>query len=83
MIYGFPVDSSCRLWIVPLFHGSSRFENLILPHHSRFNVTCASNKEEINDDDERFLAHASCFMVYGLGNRPSSVDDHVLFGGEG
>ena len=45
------VDSSCRLLIVPLFRGSSRFESLILSHHSRFNVTCECNKEEINDDE--------------------------------
>ena len=44
------VDSSCRPLIVPLFRGSSRFESLILSHHSRF--TCECNKEEINDDDE-------------------------------
>ena len=32
---------------MPLFRGSSRFESLILSHHSRF--TCECNKEEIND----------------------------------
>ena len=26
--------------------------NLILSHHSRFNVTCECNKEEIDDDDD-------------------------------
>ena len=31
--------------------GSSRFESLILSNHSRFNITCECNKEEINDDD--------------------------------
>ena len=46
------VDSSCRLLIVPLFRGSSRFVILILSHHSRFNVACECNKEEINDDDD-------------------------------
>ena len=46
------VDSSCRLLIVPLFRGSSRFESLVLSHHSRFNVTCECNTEEINDDDD-------------------------------
>ena len=47
------VDRSCRLLIVPLFRGSSRFESLILSHHSRF--TCECNKEEINDgDDDNF-----------------------------
>ena len=29
------VDSNCRLLIVPPFRGSSRFESLILSHHSR------------------------------------------------
>ena len=29
------VDSKCRLLIVPPFRGSSRFESLILSHHSR------------------------------------------------
>ena len=44
------VDSRCRLLIVPLCRGSSRFESLILSHHSRF--TCECTKEEINDDDD-------------------------------
>jgi len=44
------VDSSCRLLIVPLFRGSSRFESFIVSHHSRF--TCECNKGEINDDDD-------------------------------
>ena len=43
-------DSSCRLLIVPLFRGSSRFESLILSHHSRFTGEC--NKEDIDDDDD-------------------------------
>jgi hypothetical protein len=29
------VDSNCRLLVLPLFCGSSRFESLILSHHSR------------------------------------------------
>jgi len=41
------VDSSCRLLIVPLFRGSSRFESLILSH-----LSCECNKEEIDDDDD-------------------------------
>ena len=36
--------------IVPLFRGSSRFESLISPHHSRFNVACECKKKEIHDD---------------------------------
>ena len=40
--------------------GSSRFESLILSHHSRFNVTCECNKEEINDDDEAGAARHAC-----------------------
>ena len=46
------VDSSCRLLIVPLFRGSSRFESLILSHHSGFSVACECNEEDINDDDD-------------------------------
>ena len=45
------VDSSCRLFIVPLFRGSSRFESSILSHHSR-RVTCECHTEDIKDDDE-------------------------------
>ena len=30
------VDSSCRLLILSLFRGSSKFESLIFSHHSRF-----------------------------------------------
>ena len=48
------LDSNCRLLIVPLFRGSSRFESLILSHYSRF--TCECNKEEINDDDNDDLS---------------------------
>ena len=48
------VGSSCRLLKVPLFRGSSRFESLILSHHSRFTREC--NKEEINDDDDECVA---------------------------
>ena len=33
------VDRSCRLLVLPLFRGSSRFETLILSRRSRFNVT--------------------------------------------
>jgi len=56
------VDSSCRLLIVPLFRGSSRFVSLILSHHSRFTREC--NKEDINDDDD------GCgIRVYGPGIR--------------
>ena len=44
-------DKSCRLLIVPLFRGSSRFESLILSHHSRFNVTCECHQENIDDED--------------------------------
>ena len=36
--------------IVPLFRGSSRFESLILTHHSRYKVTCECNEEDINDE---------------------------------
>ena len=43
------VDSICRLLIVPLFRGSSRFESLILSHHSR-RVTCECDEEDIDDD---------------------------------
>ena len=46
------VESRCRLLIVPLFRGSSRFESLILSHHPRFNVKCECHTEEINDDDD-------------------------------
>ena len=31
---------------------SSRFESLILSHHSRYKVTCECNEEDINDDDD-------------------------------
>ena len=40
----------CRLLIVPLFRGSSRFASLIFSHHSRF--TCECNREKIYDDDD-------------------------------
>ena len=36
--------SNCRLLIVPPFRGSSRFESLILSHHSRRKVACACNE---------------------------------------
>jgi len=44
--------------MVPLFHGSSRFESLILSHHSSF--TCECNKEDINDDDDLKLTTWAC-----------------------
>jgi len=56
------VDSRCMLLIVPLFHGSSRFESLILSHHSRFECEC--NTEEINDDDD---VQGLEFRVWGSG----------------
>jgi len=40
-----------------LFRGSSRFESLILSHHSRF--TCKCNKEDTNDDDDAQPARAA------------------------
>ena len=46
------VNSSCRLLIVPLFRGSSRFAILILSHHSS-KVTCECNEEDIDDDDDK------------------------------
>ena len=52
------VDRSGRLLIVPLFRGSSRFESLILSHHSRF--TCECNKEDINDDDDDDVNRVKC-----------------------
>ena len=45
------VDSICRLLIVPLFRGSSRFESLILSQHFR-RVTCECDEEDVNDDDD-------------------------------
>jgi len=57
---------SCRLLILPLFRGSSRFESLILSHHSRFNVTCECNKVELNDDG----------LVAG-GAEPAVVREHA------
>ena len=38
------VDSNCRILIVTLFRGSSRFESLILSHHSRRRVACECNE---------------------------------------
>ena len=68
------VDSSCRLLIAPLFRGSSRFESLIVSHHSKF--ICECNKKEINDDGTRrgdeahvyvYIAHAGlCFCLVQL-----------------
>ena len=40
---------SFNVTAVQFQRGSSRFESLILSHHSRF--TCECNEEEINDDD--------------------------------
>ena len=31
---------------------SSRFQSLILSHHSRLKITCECNEEDINDDDD-------------------------------
>ena len=44
------VESRCRLLIVPLLRGSSRFQSSILSHHVRFK--CGFDKEEVHDDDE-------------------------------
>ena len=46
------VYSSCRLLIVPLFHGSCRFASLILSHQFRFDDPGECNEEEINDNDD-------------------------------
>ena len=43
-------ESSCRLLIMPLFRGSSRFESLISSHHPRYKVTCECDEEDINDE---------------------------------
>ena len=40
------LNGSGRLLIVPLFRGSSRFESLILSHHSRYKVTCECNEKD-------------------------------------
>ena len=58
------VDSSRRFLIVPLFRGSSRFESLILSHHSRF--TCECNREEIDDDDDDDFEVFFLFDQYGF-----------------
>jgi len=63
------VDSSCRLLIVPLFRGSSRFESLILSHHSRFNVTCECNTETINDDEPCLLRNQTLGWLPGKLSR--------------
>ena len=60
------VDSSCRLLIVPLFIGSSRFESLMLSHHSRYKVTCECSEEDINDDDDDDHLCCGC-RVWVLG----------------
>ena len=54
---------------MPLFRGSSRFESLILSHHSRFTSEC--NKEEINDDDDA-CCRGSC-SDRAPTNMPSSA----------
>jgi len=59
------VESSCRLLIVPLFRCSSRFESLILSHHSRF--TCKCNKEDINDDADDDLANVNIWQMSTFG----------------
>ena len=41
-------DCSCRLLIVPLFRGISRFESVILSRYSRF--TCECNKEKVTEE---------------------------------
>ena len=45
--------------------GSSRFESLILSHHSRF--TCECNKEEINDDNDDGRGQGFQVRVSGSG----------------
>ena len=53
---------------MPLFRCSSRFESLILSHHSRF--TCECNNADINDDDDE-MAPPRCEVeevrVWGAG----------------
>jgi len=69
------VDSSCRLLIVPLFRGSSRFESLILSHHSGFSVACKCHEEEINNNDDvwqdvRIAAGAAARVGVVLNPKP-------------
>ena len=49
---------------MPLFRGNSRFESLLLSHHSRYNVTCECNEEDIDDDDDD---DGRCGQVSGRG----------------
>ena len=56
----------------------SRFESLISSHHSRFNVTCECNKEEIDDDDDRKVFAARCKSRGGEAFHPK-----VLYAGFG
>ena len=57
----------------------SRFESLILSHHSRFNDTCECNDEEINDDPP--LPGGLVEDVRGLGAFQQSEERLcVLFG---
>ena len=77
------VGSSCRIFLVPLFRGSSRFESLILSHHSRFNVKHVTlNKDEINDENrgcgpqagEPIKTHCSCLCAPLDSTQPPSPD---------
>ena len=69
------VDCRCRLLIVPLFRGSSRFESLILSHLSRF--TCECNEEDINDDDESTCPEAHDFSEFNVSGQRNHLDDNV------
>ena len=40
-----------RGFLQPLYHTAVDCESFILSNHSRFNVTCECNKEEIDDDE--------------------------------
>ena len=72
----------------PLFRGSSRFESLILSHHSRYEVTCECNEV---DETERHR----CLRVIDSGlvggevlrgektlhsgtDRESYITEHIL-----
>ena len=63
----------------------SRFESLILSHHSGFGVTCECNEEEINDnddddDDERALfSTAACLRLgyYQQLRQPINFDQRL------
>ena len=59
---------------MPLFRGSSRFESLILSHHSR-KITCACDEEDINDDkddDATLRFKNDCFAVMRSGSEEDS-----------